>query len=178
MNVLNPNRQLRKSYVSVRLHDYGHNYCNAIQVAWAVGLCCGDGMRFPTFRPDDPLSEWSECFLEIRCGCGRSSHAPVKLLLGELGDITFTSYLSRLRCQECKGLPGPVYFCAGHHRTFCGGSAPDWALEVVADPHWRGAGSAQQKARPSGEWPGFAALGGLVVFILWRRCELRHNVGL
>jgi len=82
----------------------------------------------------------------IRCGCGRSSHAPVKLLLGELGNITFKSYLSRLRCQQCKGLPGPVCLCAGHHCTFCGGSAPDWVLEVV--------------------------------FVLWRRCELRHDIRL
>ncbi len=98
-------------------------------------------MRFPQYVSTNLLSEWADCFLEICCGCGGSCHAPVKLLLGELGNITFKSYLSRLRCKKCKGLPGPVYLCAGHHRTFCGGGAPDWALEVVASPNWRGAGS-------------------------------------
>ena len=91
-------------------------------------------MRFPIFRPDDLLSEWSDCFLEICCGCGRSSHAPVKLLVGELGDLTFKAYLSRLVCKQCKARPGPVYLCTGHDRRMYGGGPPDWALQVVRDP--------------------------------------------
>ena len=34
------------------------------------------------------------------------------------------------------------------------------------------------KARPSDEWPGFAALGGLVVFVLRGRCNLPHDIRL
>ena len=95
-------------------------------------------MRFPAYLPNDLPSAWSDCFLEIRCGCGRSSHTPVKLLVGKLEDMAFKAYLSRLRCQQCKGLPGPVYLCTGHHRTSSGGGAPDWALQVLADPNWSG----------------------------------------
>lgn len=34
------------------------------------------------------------------------------------------------------------------------------------------------KALPSGEWPGLAALGDLVVLVLWRCRGLRHNTRL
>lgn len=102
-------------------------------------------MYSPAYRPDNLLSEWVGCFLEICCGCGRSSHPPVKLLPpGDLGNITFKSYLSRLRCQQCRWLSGPVYLRTGHHRTFCDGGAPDRLLEVVTDPNWRGGGFEQQ----------------------------------
>ena len=43
-------------------------------------------MRFLAYLNHDLISEWSDCFLEICCGCGWLGYALVKLLLGRLGD--------------------------------------------------------------------------------------------
>ena len=90
-------------------------------------------MHPPDFRPSQRLSDWPDCTLELSCQpCGgRSSHPPVKLLRAELGDRTFEEVLAKLRCTHGHRKPAPVYLVAGHHRTACGGPAPDWAIELA-----------------------------------------------
>lgn len=56
--------------------------------------------------------------------------APVTLLLRQIGDVAFADVLRWPRCGDCRGKPAPVYVCATPHRTFNGGPAPDWAIEL------------------------------------------------
>ena len=90
-------------------------------------------MHPPPFSPDHLLSDWPECHLEIRCGCGRSTHYPTKLLRRRSGNHPFRAILPKLRCEACRGCPSPVYLCAGH-RTHCSGGPPGWTIELVAEP--------------------------------------------
>ena len=93
-------------------------------------------MHPPMFRLQQRLSDWPDCHLELRCeGCrGRVTVPSVKLLLGQLGDVTFDDLVPRLRCQHCRNKPASIYLCASQHRTFLGGPRPDWAVELVPPP--------------------------------------------
>jgi hypothetical protein len=42
--------------------------------------------------------------------------------------------VKRMRCGKCRASPAPVYLCASHHRQFCYGAQPDWAIELVPEP--------------------------------------------
>jgi hypothetical protein len=90
-------------------------------------------MHPPKFRKDHRLSDWPDCYLELRCqaGCGRIVIPPIALLMRELGDTTFAEMLPKLRCRQCRAKPAPVFLCASFHRSHCGGPAPDWAIELV-----------------------------------------------
>jgi hypothetical protein len=61
----------------------------------------------------------------------------VGLLMERAGNITFETLLARLRCEKCRRFhPAPVYLCAGP-RSFVGGSAADWAIELTPPPRRR-----------------------------------------
>lgn len=90
-------------------------------------------MHPPDWNPNHHLSDWPECILEIHCEACPYARAyfPIKLLLKERGDATFSAILPRLKCKKCGARAGPVYLVAGNHREFCGGARPNWALELV-----------------------------------------------
>jgi len=47
-------------------------------------------MCFPTFRPNDLLSEWSNCFLEIRCGKTQEElERTVEILAGIVARLSY-----------------------------------------------------------------------------------------
>jgi hypothetical protein len=50
------------------------------------------------------------------------------------GDMQVLEAVKRLKCSRCRVNAAPVYLCAGHHRSFCYGPDPDWALELVPAP--------------------------------------------
>ena len=83
------------------------------------------------FGLDHHLSDWLECSLELNC-CIGGLVFPVRLMRGQLGDLTFAEVLRRLRCRRCRRPPAPVYLCAGH-RQFNFGAPPDWAIELVPE---------------------------------------------
>ena len=92
-------------------------------------------MHPPLFGKTQKLSDWPDCVIEIRCGCGASTESPVRLVIQRKGDMTFEGLLKRLRCNRCRRSgPAPVYLVAGHHRTACGGPDPDWSVELVPPP--------------------------------------------
>jgi hypothetical protein len=94
-------------------------------------------MHPPLFRKTHRLSDWPECVIELHClHChGGSVGYPVRLLIKRKGDMTFESFLSRLRCKRCgRPRPAPVYLVAGHHRTARYGPDPDWSIELVPPP--------------------------------------------
>jgi len=68
----------------------------------------------------------------------RFRHLPVKMLRGVYGNPTFRDVLAHLRCSKCGGPPAPVYLVAGHHRTFCHGPEPDWAVELIPAASYQG----------------------------------------
>jgi hypothetical protein len=89
----------------------------------------------PTFHPSHRLSDWPDCYLEIRCPqCGKSTVAPLQLLLRGDQDGRILDLISRFRCDRCNVKPAPVYLCASPTRTFAHGPAPDWSLELVQPP--------------------------------------------
>lgn len=98
------------------------------------------GMYSPTFRLNHRLSDWPDCHLELRCQpCRDRSTVPaVKLLMSRLGNPTFAELLPRLRCQQCRAKPAPVYLVAGHNRAFCHGGHPtgplSWSPCLVSEP--------------------------------------------
>jgi hypothetical protein len=89
-------------------------------------------MHPPRFLISHLLSDWPECFLEIRCRpCGdRSSQCAIKGLIRWYGDRTFAEVLARIKCKYCRKRPARVYLCASQHREGCKG-LPDWAVEIV-----------------------------------------------
>lgn len=92
-------------------------------------------MHPPLFRLDDRLSDWPDCWLEVRCPCSpRVTVSPVKLLATQHGDRTFRAVLAALQCSKCRGKPAPVYLVAGQTRTFMHGPPPSWSLELVPVP--------------------------------------------
>ena len=50
------------------------------------------------------------------------------------GDMLIMEAVKRMRCQKCRVNAAPVFLCASHHRSFCYGPDPDWALELVPEP--------------------------------------------
>jgi hypothetical protein len=86
----------------------------------------------PRFNLTQHLSDWPECGLEVHCCKGMVVY-PVRLIAARYGDRTFGVVIGKLRCSRCGGKPAPVYLCAGH-RTYCGGAAADWAIELVPAP--------------------------------------------
>ncbi len=52
------------------------------------------------------------------------------MLLRDHGDRTFAAVLAKLRCQQCRKAPTPVYLCAGH-REFTMGAPADWSIELA-----------------------------------------------
>lgn len=92
-------------------------------------------MHPPQFSMTHHLSEWPDCFLEVRCPCSpRVIMLPVRMLL-ETRDRTFATVLAALRCKACGGKPAPVYIVAGHERSPTHGPPPSWAVELVPAPH-------------------------------------------
>ena len=94
-------------------------------------------MHPPSFRIQQRLSDWPECWLEVCClPCGgRTVNIPVKLLLKRQGDATFSQVLGRLKCTRCKQFAAPVYLCASPHRKGgYGGPSPDWCVELKPVP--------------------------------------------
>ncbi len=88
----------------------------------------------PAFHLDQRLSDWPECWLELRCPCSpRTVLHPVRMLL-QRGDCPFRGVLAALRCSACQGKPAPVYLVAGHVRNHTGGPLPSWALQLVPSP--------------------------------------------
>ena len=43
-------------------------------------------MHPPLFRKTQKLSDWPDCVIEIRCGCGASTESPVRLVIQRKGD--------------------------------------------------------------------------------------------
>ena len=92
-------------------------------------------MHRPHFTLQHRLADWPDCKLELNCpGCGRIVGIPVRLLIKRFGNLTFAGLLPRMKCERCRAKPAPVYIVAGHHRTYCYGSLPDWALELAPPP--------------------------------------------
>ena len=91
-------------------------------------------MHPPEFRLAHHLSDWPECHIEAQCpGCKRSTTVPTRLLMQRHGDMKVLEAVKRMRCQKCRVSPAPAYLCASHHRSFCYGPDPDWALELVPE---------------------------------------------
>lgn len=94
-------------------------------------------MHPPRFLQSHMLSDWPECFLEMRCRwCHqRSMTVAVKGLMRWYGNKTFAEVLSRLRCKFCRRTPASVCLLASK-RSGADSAAPDWALELqVPKPH-------------------------------------------
>jgi hypothetical protein len=92
-------------------------------------------MHPPEFRQAHYLSDWPDCHIEAQCpGCKRSTTVPTRLLMQRHGDMLIMEAVKRFRCQKCRVNAAPVYLCASHHRSFCYGPDPDWALELVPEP--------------------------------------------
>ena len=89
-------------------------------------------MHPPPFRHQARLSDWPDCFLHLYC-C-RYTTPSVRSFLDQLGNMRFAELIERLRCQQCRQAPAPVYLCASHHMEACGGPSPDWAVELVPKP--------------------------------------------
>jgi hypothetical protein len=88
----------------------------------------------PEFRLTHHLSDWPKCHIEAQCpGCKRSTTMPTRLLMQRHGDMKVLEAVKRMRCQTCRVSPAPAYLCASHHRSFCYGPDPDWALELVPE---------------------------------------------
>ena len=90
-------------------------------------------MHPPHFTPNQRLSDWPECIVEVRC-CTGIYPIPVKMLLAKHGDLTFADLLRKLRCSRCRKHAAPVYVNASHHRTACGGPPPGWSIELRPGP--------------------------------------------
>jgi phage FluMu protein Com len=93
-------------------------------------------LRPPPFRLNHRLSDWAECWLEMKCPkCnGRQSISPIKLIIAKHGERTFLDLIRKLRCSVCGELAAPVYLCASASRTGGhGGAPPNWAIEIVPE---------------------------------------------
>jgi hypothetical protein len=58
----------------------------------------------------------------------------IHLVMRRVGNPSFAELLPRLRCEECRRRLAPVYLVAGYHRTFHGGPAAEWSVELVPPP--------------------------------------------
>jgi hypothetical protein len=120
-------------------HGLERELCRLISVTVfkmiAVHLT-GGTMHPPAFLMSHMLSDWQECFLEVKCQrCrGRGSLSSVKGLMRWHGNASFSAVLNRLRCKFCKRKPSFVYLCASRSRTAGEGCQADWALELLAQP--------------------------------------------
>jgi hypothetical protein len=85
-------------------------------------------MYLPAFLLALPLG-LAEVRLELVC-CRGSTILPLRLLIRDLGDRTFSDQLGRLCCSRCRGWPRRVYLCA-EHRESMGGAPADWAIELM-----------------------------------------------
>ena len=84
-------------------------------------------MHPPDFHPDQRLSDWPHCCVEINCACtGRCSIPPIRMIMKNYGDLTFRELLAKLRCEKCGQRPAPVYLVAGHHRKYAFGPPTCW----------------------------------------------------
>lgn len=85
------------------------------------------------------LSRWQDCWLGLECGCGRSSHCPIKLLIAQRGDMLLARALSRMRCERCRLPPSSAYLQETHHRAYPEGTspgiyqAPGWWLDLLGE---------------------------------------------
>jgi hypothetical protein len=96
----------------------------------------GGTMHPPAFSMSHMLSDWQECYLEVKCQrCrGRSSLSSVKGLMRWHGNASFSAVLNRLRCKLCRRKPSFVYLCASRFRSAGEGCQAGWALELLAKP--------------------------------------------
>ena len=90
-------------------------------------------MHPPHFTPQQRLSDWPQCIVELRC-CTGIHPIPVRMLLAKHGDLTFAELISKLRCSKCRKPAAPIYLNASNHRTHCGGPPPDWSIELRPEP--------------------------------------------
>lgn len=95
-------------------------------------------MHPPAFAITHRLSDWPDCSIEVRCGCtGRMVMISVKLALRQGRDRIFQEFVAALRCRNRGAKPAPVYLVVGHHREWCGGPSPCWAVQLVPVPQQR-----------------------------------------
>ena len=87
-------------------------------------------MHVPPLLPSHRLSDWPDCTVELRCGCGRSSMPGTRLLAKRHGDQPVVALVQRMRCKDCGAKPDKVWLVAEHHRSPQGGPSPDWAVEI------------------------------------------------
>lgn len=94
----------------------------------------GTVMHPPAFLMSHMLSDWQECFLEVKCErcMGRSSLSSVKGLMRWHGNASFGEVLNRLRCKFCRRKPTFVYLCASRFRTAYKESPAGWAIELLS----------------------------------------------
>ena len=59
---------------------------------------------------------------------------PLRMLRLDFGGARVLDIVEKLRCSVCKMKPAPVHLCASPNRTFIGGHAADWAIELVPPP--------------------------------------------
>lgn len=85
------------------------------------------------FAADLILADFDEWWLDVRCGCGRSTQIPIRLLLREWPRETHVGQIvRRLRCRGCGAKPAAAELVediqAGAHGT---GSAPGRRISLA-----------------------------------------------
>lgn len=66
-------------------------------------------MSAPPVPSDTTLAAWTDWWIIARCGCGRRSDLPVRLLVRRIGGaVPLTRFAARLRCKACKARPQTV----------------------------------------------------------------------
>ncbi len=89
-------------------------------------------MHPPRFLQSHLLSDWPECFLEMRCRwCHeRRMAVAVKGLMRWHGNKTFAEVLARLRCKFCRRTPASVRLLASKPSGE-DSAATGWTLELT-----------------------------------------------
>ncbi len=95
-----------------------------------------DTVHPPMFSRVHTLSDWPDCWLEVRClNCSQMTMVPVQLLRERHGDRhSFKAVVAALRCKSCGSRPAPVFLVAGHDHKGGGSREPDWAIKLVLAP--------------------------------------------
>ena len=121
--------------------DTGHNggilpleICNDNQDD-CLPLMSVSSMHPPRFLQSHMLSDWPECFLEIRCRwCEqRSMTIAVKGLMRWYGNKTFAEILSRLRCKFCRRRPSAVFLSTMRPGDPAATQRGQWTIVLVRE---------------------------------------------
>ena len=100
-------------------------------------ICSGQtgAMHPPRFHPHHTIGDWPDCHLEVRCPtCGKMVIVALRMFRLDYGGARVLDLVSKLTCRACGVKPAPVFLCAGTTRSFTGGPAADWAIELVPPP--------------------------------------------